>query len=65
MYTYFLVFEYTADRNSYILNKIITLQKPFCVDDVEIQEEETKINNKGRKVRLIFFSLIEPSRISK
>jgi hypothetical protein len=62
MYTYFLVFEYTADRSSYSLNKIIRLKEPLCEDDVEIQEKLVTEQNKNRKVRLVFFSIIEPSR---
>jgi len=62
MFTYFLVFEYTADRHSFFLNKVITQNKPFSVDDVEIQEKQTTKENENRKVRLVFFNLIEPSQ---
>jgi len=38
MYTYLIVFFYTKNGNSYFPDKIITLDHPFCQDDVETQK---------------------------
>lgn len=62
MYTYYMVFEYTANSNSYKITKTVELDLPICVDDIEDQEKIVQKENENRKVRCTFYAPIEPSR---
>ena len=61
MFTYLLVFVYTANGNSYFTTKVKTFYRPFCVDDIESLEAEASKNNKHLS-RLINIVSIEASR---
>lgn len=61
MYTYLVVFQYTKNCHLFVLNKIITLELPFCEDDVETQEKIASEKNE-HKTWIINIIPIEPSR---
>ena len=64
MPTYLVVFQYTADRNLYSINKVVTLSLPFSADDIETQEKLASEENK-HKSRIVNIIPIEESRKPK